>query len=64
MLAFVATRIDEATIEQQKIFVKARLYHLYGKEIIAKNLYKTLVECDHDIGKVSRIFYKRLSSAN
>ncbi len=57
-------RIDEATIEQQKTFVKARLYHLYGKEIIAKNLYKTLMECDHDIGKVSRIFYKRLSSAN
>ena len=59
-----AKRINEATIEQQKTFVKARLYHLYGKEIIAKNLYKTLMECDHDIGKVSRIFYKRLSSAN
>jgi hypothetical protein len=59
-----AKRINQATIEQQKIFVKARLYHLYGKEIIAKNLYKTLMECDHDIGKVSRIFYKRLSNAN
>ena len=59
-----AKRINEATIEQQKTFVKARLYHLYGKEIIAKNLYKTLMECDHDIGKVSRIFYKRLSNAN
>ncbi len=57
-------RIDEATIEQQKTFVKARLYHLYGKEIIAKDLYETLMECNHDIGKVSRIFYKRLSSAN
>jgi len=59
-----AKRIDEATIEQQKTFVKARLYHLYGKEIIAKDLYETLMECNHDIGKVSRIFYKRLSNAN
>jgi len=57
-------RINEATIEQQKTFVKARLYHLYGKESIAKNLYKTIMECDHDIGKVSSIFYKRLSNAN
>jgi|SaaInlLV_10m_DNA_2_1039722.scaffolds.fasta_scaffold07786_2 hypothetical protein len=57
-------RINEATIEQQKTFVKARLYHLYGNGIIAKKLYKTLMECENDICKVSRIFYKRLSNAN
>jgi len=51
----------EVPRSQEKEYLKARLYHIYGKKFEAKNIYKKLLGCDAYICKASNIFYKRLS---
>ena len=58
--------VNKSTIDESilKLYVSARVHHIYGKSNIAKNLYKEIInsECTMNECKAAALFYKKLSN--